>query len=119
MEMLGQLMECPSCDETIEVQKQRKLPNPKASPTLHRTVRKLKMPAPPRKMRKLVKAKEYKVLTPKDKWFDGTYDLEKLEPAINFYATKGWYVISVVTTGIPAVPGSDREEIIVVMGRNK
>jgi len=109
MEMLGQLMECPSCDETVEVQKQRK---PKAVvPSLPRPVPKLKMPRSPKKFRKPLKGKEYKVLTPKDKWFDGNYELEKLEGAINFYAAKGWYVISVTT--------NNPEEILVVMGRNK
>ncbi len=109
IEMLGQLMECPSCNETVEVEKQRK---PKAvAPSLPRPVPKLKMPMRPKKLRKPVRGKEYKVLTPKDKWFEGNYDLEKLEGAINFYAAKGWYVISVVT--------SNQEEIVVVMGRNK
>jgi len=114
IEMLGQLMECPSCYETIEVQKQRapKLPPPPRPHSLHRSVPKLKIPRPPRKQGKIFKGKVYKVLTPRDQWFEGNYDPEKWEAAINFYAAKGWFVISVVATG-------PQQEIRVVMGKNK
>lgn len=114
--MLGQLMECPACNETIEVQTQPK--PPASAPSLQRIVPKLKLPMPPPMPGKLVKGKVYKVLTPRDKWFEGNYAPDKLEAAINFYAAKGWHVISVVSTGMPAAPGSPQPEIMVVMGRN-
>jgi predicted rRNA methylase YqxC with S4 and FtsJ domains len=62
--------------------------------------------------------KEYKVLTQKDKWFAGKFDPEKLEQAINSYATQGWEVVSVATASIPGLTGN-REEMVVVMARNK
>ena len=62
--------------------------------------------------------KEYKVLTQKDRFFSGKFDPEKLEGAINSYATEGWAVVSVATAKIPSFGGA-REELIVVMERDK
>jgi len=62
--------------------------------------------------------KQYKVLTQKDRFFSGKFDPEKLENAINSYATEGWTVISVATASIPSITGT-REELIVVMERDK
>jgi len=61
--------------------------------------------------------KEYKVLTQKDRFFAGKFDPEKLEKAINSYATEGWAVVSVATASIPSLSGA-REEMIVVMERD-
>jgi len=36
--------------------------------------------------------KQYKVLTQKDRFFAGKFDPEKLESAINSYASEGWVV---------------------------
>lgn len=123
MEMLGQLIECPSCSQTVEVQKPpTRLPPttrpPLATISLPRVVPKLKLPRPTQNTKKPFKAIEYKVLTPKDKWFAGKFDLEKLEQAINSYAAQGWQVISVATASIPSVPEGHREELIVIMRRN-
>lgn len=68
--------------------------------------------------RKEIGVKEYKVLTPKDRFFGGKFDPEKLEKAINSYATEGWSVVSVATASIPSLTGN-REEMIVVMEREK
>jgi len=62
--------------------------------------------------------KEYKVLTQKDRFFDGKFDPEKLEKAINSYATEGWAVVSVATATITSITGN-REEMVIVMERNK
>ncbi|MFH0983514.1 MAG: DUF4177 domain-containing protein [Planctomycetota bacterium] len=62
--------------------------------------------------------KEYKVLTQKDRFFAGKFDPEKLEKAINSYATEGWAVVSVATASISSLTGK-REEMIVVMERDK
>ena len=116
--MLDQLMDCPSCGQTIEVQKSpAKLPL--APPALHRLPPKLKLPMPPPPPKKAARMKEYKVLTQKDKCFAGEFSPEKLEPAINSYAAQGWLVVSVATISLPAGPGGTREELIVVMGRDK
>jgi len=62
--------------------------------------------------------KQYKVLTQKDRFFAGKFDPEKLENAINSYASEGWVVVSVATASIPSITGT-REELIVVMEREK
>jgi hypothetical protein len=62
--------------------------------------------------------KEYKVLTQKDRFFAGKFDPEKLENAINSYASEGWQVVSVATAKIPSLTGT-REEMIIVMEREK
>lgn len=62
--------------------------------------------------------KEYKVLTQKDRFFAGKFDPEKLENAINSYAEQGWEVVSIATASIPSLTGN-REELIVVLGRDK
>ncbi|NLG33812.1 MAG: DUF4177 domain-containing protein [Lentisphaerae bacterium] len=62
--------------------------------------------------------KEYKVLTPSDKAFDGEFSPEKLEPVINAYAAQGWRVVSVTTLRLPDGPGATRDELIVLMGRD-
>ncbi|MGA9772259.1 MAG: DUF4177 domain-containing protein [Blastocatellia bacterium] len=62
--------------------------------------------------------KEYKVLTQKDRFFAGKFDPEKLEAAINSYASQGWRVVSTATANIPSFTGS-REELIVVLERDK
>ena len=117
-DMLGQLMDCPACGQTVEVQKSpAKLPVP--SPASPRPPPKQKLPMPPPPPKKAPRMKEYKVLTQKDKCFAGEFTPEKLEPAINSYAAQGWLVVSVATIGIPAGPGGTREELIVVMGRDK
>jgi hypothetical protein len=62
-------------------------------------------------------AKQYKVMSQKDKWFSRKFDPETLEGAINSYAAQGWEVISVATATIPGFGGS-REELIVVFERD-
>ena len=61
-------------------------------------------------------AKQYKVMSQKDKWFSRKFDPETLEQAINSYASQGWEVISIATATIPGFGGS-REELIVVFER--
>lgn len=62
--------------------------------------------------------KQYKVLTQKDRFFAGKFDPEKLESAINSYATEGWEVKAATTATIPSLTGS-REEMIVILEREK
>ena len=62
--------------------------------------------------------KEYKVLTQKDRFFNGKFDPEKLEAAINSYANDGWEVVSIATASIPSFSGA-RDEIIIVLVREK
>lgn len=62
--------------------------------------------------------KQYKVLTQKDRFFAGKFDPEKLEAAINSYASEGWEVVSVATASIRSMTGN-REEMVVVLEREK
>lgn len=62
--------------------------------------------------------KQYKVLSQKDKFLSGKFDPEKLEQAINSYATEGWSVVSMATASFPTLTGT-REELIVVLERDK
>ena len=58
-------------------------------------------------------AKEYKVLSQRDKWFGGRFDAERLEEALNFLAGQGWVVRSMAAG---AITGS-REELVVLLER--
>ena len=62
--------------------------------------------------------KEYKVLTQKDRFFAGKFDPEKLENAINAYASEGWCVVTTATASIPSITGA-REEMVVILERDK
>jgi hypothetical protein len=59
--------------------------------------------------------KEYKVMTQKDRFFSGTFDPEKLEAALNSYASEGWEFKGVATP----VFGTTNKEIIVFLERQK
>lgn len=61
--------------------------------------------------------KEYKLLTQKDKWFEGKFDLARLEEAINAYARQGWVVKSMATPQVAGFTGGMREEIVVLLER--
>ena len=61
--------------------------------------------------------KQYKVMTQKDRFFAGKFDPERLEAAINSYASEGWRAIAVTTASIPSFTGT-REELIVVLERD-
>ena len=63
--------------------------------------------------------KEYKVLTQKDKWFSGKFDPELLEQAINSYATQGWRVITAATANFPGFFSGNREEMVIIMERDR
>jgi hypothetical protein len=61
--------------------------------------------------------KEYKVLTQKDKWFEGKFELLRLEEAINHYAHSGWKVRAMTTAQVAGFSGGAKEEIVVLMER--
>lgn len=61
--------------------------------------------------------KEYKLLTPKDPWFDGKFDLVKLEEALNHFARLGWVVRSMATPHVATFSGGTREELVVLLER--
>lgn len=62
--------------------------------------------------------KGYKVLTQKDKWFNGKFDPIKLEEALNVYAKQGWRLVSSFSANIPVVFGAAREEAVMILERD-
>jgi len=60
----------------------------------------------------------YKVLTQRDRWFGGRFEVEKLEGAINAYSIRGWRVCGVATAIVTGLAGK-REEVVVVMERER
>jgi hypothetical protein len=61
--------------------------------------------------------KHYKILTQKDKFFDGKFDLTLLEQALNHYARQGWIVRSMATPHIAGFSGGAREELVILLER--
>lgn len=61
---------------------------------------------------------EYKVLTQKDRFFSGKFNPEKLEAALNGYASEGWRVVG-VSTGEISVGFGNREEMIFILERQR
>lgn len=61
-------------------------------------------------------AKQYRVLTQRDKWFGGRFDPERFEEALNFFAGQGWVVRSMAAGSIGGFSGN-REELVVLLER--
>jgi hypothetical protein len=61
--------------------------------------------------------REYKVLTPKDKFFDGKFDLARLEDALNHFGRRGWIVKSMSTPHVKGFTGVLEETIVVLLER--
>lgn len=60
------------------------------------------------------------MLSQKDKWYTGKFDPQKLEQAINAYASQGWTVKSAFSAKVPGFFGfGQREEAIIVLERDK
>lgn len=116
-EMLGQLIDCPSCGEVVEVQKSHKLPRPPQPATPRRDLRKLKMPKPPQSARRQSsKQREYKVLAQSDERFADGFSPAKLEDALNAFAATGWHVVSVLQ---PGASDGVRELWMIILSRFK
>ena len=62
-------------------------------------------------------ARQYKVLTQKDRWFEGKFELAKLEEALNHYARQGWVVRAMATPHVVGFSGGPREELVILMER--
>jgi hypothetical protein len=61
--------------------------------------------------------REYKLLTSRDKFFAGQFDLSRLEEAINHYARQGWVARSMCLPHIKNFQGAMQEEIVVLLER--
>jgi hypothetical protein len=62
-------------------------------------------------------AREYKLLTPKDKYFDGKFELARLEDALNHFARQGWIVKAVSTPHVKNFSGVLEEAVVVLLER--
>ena len=63
--------------------------------------------------------REYKLLTPRDKIFDGRFDLARLEEALNHFARQGWVAKSMSTPHVKGFSGVLEETIVVLLERCK
>lgn len=61
--------------------------------------------------------REYKLLTQKDKFFGGKFELPRLEEAINHYALQGWRVRAMTTAQVAGFSGGAKEELVVLLER--
>ena len=63
--------------------------------------------------------REYKLLTPRDKIFDGRFDLTRLEEALNHFARQGWVAKSMLTPHVKGYSGTLEETIVVLLERSR
>jgi hypothetical protein len=61
--------------------------------------------------------KQYKVLSPRDKVFEGKFSLELLESVLNTYARQGWVVRGMATPLVAGFGGGEREMLVVLLER--
>lgn len=64
-----------------------------------------------------VAAREYKLLTSRDKYFDGKFDLARLEAALNHFARLGWVAKSMSVPHFKGYTGAMEEVIVVLLER--
>ncbi len=62
-------------------------------------------------------AKEYKLLTSRDKIFEGKFDLARLEEALNHYAKHGWTAKTMLAPHMKNFTGVVEEVIVVMLER--
>lgn len=62
-------------------------------------------------------AREYKLLTSRDKYFDGKFDLVRLEDALNHFARLGWVAKSMLVPHLKGYSGAMEEVIVVLLER--
>ncbi len=62
-------------------------------------------------------AREYKLLTSRDKMFDGKFDLARLEEALNHFARQGWVAKTMSVPHFKGYTGAIEEVIVVLLER--
>ncbi len=63
--------------------------------------------------------REYKLLSGRDKIFEGRFDLSRLEEVLNQLALQGWAAVSMVTAPLKGFTGALEETIIVLLERSR
>jgi hypothetical protein len=64
-------------------------------------------------------ARQYKILTRHDPCFEGSFDLRRLEDALNQHAKQGWSVHSMQTTTVDNGHGGIKKELLVLLEREE
>jgi hypothetical protein len=62
-------------------------------------------------------ARQYKLLTSKDRYFEGKFDLNRLEEALNHFARQGWTVKAMTLPHVKGYTGVTEEMIVVLLER--
>lgn len=62
-------------------------------------------------------ARHYKILTPRDPWFEGRFDAARLEECLNQHARAGWTVNSMTSAQLPGFNGTVTAELVVLLER--
>jgi hypothetical protein len=62
-------------------------------------------------------AREYKLLTSRDKYFDGKFELARLEDALNHFARLGWAAKGMMIPHLKGFTGVMEEVIVVLLER--
>jgi hypothetical protein len=62
-------------------------------------------------------AREYKLLTSRDKCFEGKFDLARLEEALNHFAGLGWAAKAMTTPHLKGYSGALEEVVVVLLER--
>jgi len=63
--------------------------------------------------------REYKLLTSRDKYFGGLFDMGRLEEAINHYARQGWVAKDISLPHLKGFSGALEETVVVLLERCK
>jgi len=63
--------------------------------------------------------REYKLLTSRDKMFDGKFDLARLEEALNHFAHQGWVAKTMSVPHFKGYTGAMEEVIVVLLERGR
>jgi hypothetical protein len=61
--------------------------------------------------------RQYKLLTSKDKYFEGKFDLTRLEEALNHFAKQGWIVKAMTLPHVKGYTGVTEEMIVILLER--
>ena len=61
--------------------------------------------------------REYKLLTSRDRYFDGKFDLARMEEALNHFGRLGWVAKSMVIPHLKGYSGALEEVIVVLLER--
>lgn len=64
-------------------------------------------------------AREYKLLTARDKYFDGKFDLARMEEALNHFARLGWIAKGMAIPHFKGYTGAMEEVLVVLLERGR